>query len=178
LSRFAARTIDLGGDGGIIFAERAFFARRPGGNGPMLEDFKKFAMRGNVLDLAVGVIIGAAFGKIIDSIVGDLIMPVIGAIFGGLDFSNYYLPLSHLDGHPAYADAKKLGAVFGFGSFLTAALNFLIVAAALFLLIRAVNRLAAAKPEAPPTPREVVLLEEIRDLLAKRGDAQPATPTP
>ena len=136
----------------------------------MLEDFKKFAMRGNVLDLAVGVIIGAAFGKIVDSIVSDLIMPVIGAIFGGLDFSNYYLPLSHIDGHPAYADAKKLGAVFGFGSFLTAALNFLIVAAALFLLIRAVNKLVAAKPAEPaPAPREEVLLEEIRDILAKKS---------
>jgi large conductance mechanosensitive channel len=137
----------------------------------MLEDFKKFAMRGNVLDLAVGVIIGAAFGKIIDSIVSDLIMPIIGAISGGLDFSNYYLPLSaHIEGHPAYADAKKMGAVFGFGSFLTAALNFLIVAFALFLLIRAVNKLVAKPAEAPaaPPPREVVLLEEIRDLLAKR----------
>jgi large conductance mechanosensitive channel len=146
----------------------------------MLEDFKKFAMRGNVLDLAVGVIIGAAFGKIVDSIVSDLIMPVIGAIFGGLDFSNYYLPLSHIDGHPAYADAKKMGAVFGFGSFLTAALNFLIVAAALFLLIRAVNKIAAGKQatqaEAPPPPREEVLLEEIRDILAKRSDAAPAIP--
>jgi large conductance mechanosensitive channel len=138
----------------------------------MLEDFKKFAMRGNVLDLAIGVIIGAAFGKIVDSIVSDLIMPIIGAIFGGLDFTNYYLPLSaHIEGHPAYADAKKMGAVFGFGSFLTAALNFLIVAFALFLLIRAVNKLVA-KPEAPatapPPSREEVLLEEIRDLLAKR----------
>ncbi|WP_294532147.1 large conductance mechanosensitive channel protein MscL [uncultured Rhodoblastus sp.] len=137
------------------------------------------AMRGNVLELAVGAIVGAAFGKIVDSIVSDLIMPVIGAVFGGLDFSNYYLPLSHIDGHPAYADAKKLGAVFGFGSFLTAALNFLIVAAALFLLIRAVNRLVAAKPaEPPPPPREVVLLEEIRDLLARRGDVAPVTPSP
>ena len=149
----------------------------------MLEDFKKFAMRGNVLDLAVGVIIGAAFGKIVDSIVSDLIMPVIGAVFGGLDFSNYYLPLSHLDGHPAYADAKKLGAVFGFGSFLTAALNFLIVAFALFLLIRAVNKVVAGKHAAqaeapPPPPRQEVLLEEIRDLLAKRSDSAPATRSP
>jgi large conductance mechanosensitive channel len=140
-------------------------------------------MRGNVLDLAVGVIIGAAFGKIVDSIVSDLIMPVIGAVFGGLDFSNYYLPLSHLDGHPAYADAKKLGAVFGFGSFLTAALNFLIVAFALFLLIRAVNKVVAGKHAAqaeapPPPPRQEVLLEEIRDLLAKRSDSAPATRSP
>ncbi len=138
----------------------------------MLEEFKKFAMRGNVLDLAIGVIIGAAFGKIVDSIVSDLIMPVIGAIFGGLDFSNYYVPLTaHLEGHPAYADAKKMGAVFGYGSFLTAALNFLIVAFALFLLIRGVNKLTAkpaAPPQPAPPPREEVLLEEIRDILAKR----------
>jgi large conductance mechanosensitive channel len=136
----------------------------------MLEDFKKFAMRGNALDLAVGVIIGAAFGKIVDSIVNDLIMPVIGALFGGLDFTNYYLPLtSKIAGHPAYADAKKLGAVFGYGSFLTAALNFLIVAFALFLLIRGINKLLA-KPEPAPAapPREEVLLEEIRDILANK----------
>lgn len=135
----------------------------------MLEDFKKFAMRGNALDLAVGVIIGAAFGKIVDSIVSDLIMPIIGAVVGGLDFSNYYVALnSSVQGHPAYADAKKLGAVFGYGSFLTAAINFIIIAFALFLLIRAVNKFAA-KPAAEPAPsREVILLQEIRDLLAKK----------
>jgi large conductance mechanosensitive channel len=139
----------------------------------MLEDFKKFAMRGNVMDLAVGVIIGAAFGKIIDSIVGDLIMPLIGAIVGGLDFSNYYLPLSSaIQGHPAYADAKKVGAVFGYGSFLTAAINFLIIAFALYLLIRAMNKLMAKPAEAPvppPPTREEVLLAEIRDLLATKA---------
>jgi large conductance mechanosensitive channel len=138
----------------------------------MLEDFKKFAMRGNVIDLAVGVIIGAAFGKIIDSIVGDLIMPVIGAIAGGLDFSNYFIRLSAKvpENVASYADAKKMGAVFGYGSFLTAAINFLIIAFALFLLIRAINKLTAKPAEAtePPPPREQVLLEEIRDLLAKR----------
>jgi large conductance mechanosensitive channel len=139
----------------------------------MLEDFKKFAMRGNVIDLAVGVIIGAAFGKIIDSIVGDLIMPIIGAIAGGLDFSNYFVRLSTKvpENVTSYADAKKMGAVFGYGSFLTAAINFLIIAFALFLLIRAINKLTAKAAEAtepPPPPREEALLEEIRDLLAKR----------
>jgi len=139
----------------------------------VLEDFKKFAMRGNVVDLAVGVIIGAAFGKIVDSLVSDVIMPIIGAIFGGLDFSNYYLPLTaSVAGHPAYADAKKLGAVLGFGSFVTAVINFLIIAFVLFLVIRAMNQMTKAKKEEPaapaPVPREEVLLEEIRDLLAKR----------
>ncbi|HUO53334.1 MAG TPA: large conductance mechanosensitive channel protein MscL [Rhodoblastus sp.] len=136
----------------------------------MLEDFKKFAMRGNALDLAVGVIIGAAFSKIVSSLVDDLIMPVIGAITpGNLDFSNYYIALSsNIANHPAYADAKKVGAAFGYGAFLTATLNFLIVAFALYLLIRGVNRLMASKEEAPPpTPRSEVLLAEIRDLLAK-----------
>ena len=137
----------------------------------MLEDFKKFIMRGNVVDLAVGVIIGAAFSKIIDSVVTDIIMPVIGAITGGLDFSNYYIPMSSaIQGHPAYVDAKKAGAVLGYGQFLTYLVNFLIVAAILFLIIRAMQRMQ--KPAPAPTivavPREQVLLEEIRDLLAKR----------
>jgi large conductance mechanosensitive channel len=140
----------------------------------MLEDFKKFAMRGNALDLAVGVIIGAAFSKIVSSLVDDLIMPIIGAITpGNLDFSNYYVALSsNIANHPAYADAKKVGAAFGYGAFLTALLNFLIVAFALYLLIRGINQLAASKKAEPaePTapPREEILLEEIRDLLAKR----------
>ncbi len=140
----------------------------------MLEDFKKFAMRGNALDLAVGVIIGAAFSKIVNSLVDDIIMPVIGAVTpGGLDFSNYYIALSSkLATHPAYADAKKVGAAFGYGAFLTAALNFLIIAFALFLMIHAINKLVAKKdaaPAAPPSPpRNEVLLEEIRDILAKK----------
>jgi large conductance mechanosensitive channel len=137
----------------------------------MLEEFKKFAMRGNALDLAVGVVIGAAFGKIVTSMVEDLIMPIIGAITpGNLDFSNYYLALSgNIANHPAYADAKKVGAAFGYGAFATALLNFLIVAFALFLLIRAVNKFMASKEEAAAAepPRNEVLLEEIRDLLAK-----------
>jgi large conductance mechanosensitive channel len=139
----------------------------------MLEEFKKFALRGNVLDLAIGVIIGAAFGKIIDSLVGDIIMPVIGALFGGLDFTNYFVRLSAKvpDTIASYAEAKKLGAVFGYGAFLTAALNFLIIALALFLLIRALNKVLVKPAEAPaaaPPPREEVLLEEIRDLLASK----------
>jgi large conductance mechanosensitive channel len=141
----------------------------------MLEDFKKFAMRGNVVDLAVGVIIGAAFGKIVDSVVGDLIMPLIGALTGGLDFTNYFVRLSAKvpETVTSYADAKKLGAVFGYGSFLTALINFLIIAFALFLLIRGVNKLTikpaeAAPAEPAPAPRNEVLLEEIRDLLAKK----------
>lgn len=138
----------------------------------MFEDFKKFIMRGNVVDLAVGVIIGASFSKIIDSLVTDIIMPVIGAIIGGLDFSNYYVPLSSaVQGHPAYVEAKKTGAVLGYGQFFTYLVNFVIVAAILFLVIRAMQRLYNQKPkeEAPPPPaREVVLLEEIRDLLARR----------
>ena len=136
----------------------------------MFEEFKKFVMRGNVVDLAVGVIIGAAFSKIIDSLVGDIIMPVVGAVTGGLDFSNYYVPMSAaVQGHPAYADAKKMGAVLGFGQFLTYFVNFLIVAFILFLVIRAMQRVykpAVAAPAGPP--RSEVLLEEIRDLLAKK----------
>ena len=118
----------------------------------MLEEFKKFALRGNVVDLAVGVIIGAAFGAIVTSLVGDVIMPIIGAITGGLDFSNYYLPLSaKVQAGLAYGDAKKQGAVLGWGQFLTAALNFLIIAWVLFLAIRGINKLK--KEEFPRLPR-------------------------
>ena len=136
----------------------------------MLEEFKKFALRGNVVDLAVGVIIGAAFGAIVTSLVGDVIMPIIGAITGGLDFSNYYLPLSaKVQAGLSYADAKKQGAVLGWGQFLTVALNFLIIAWVLFLAIRGINKLKKEESPAPaagPTP-EVKLLTEIRDLLKK-----------
>lgn len=139
----------------------------------MLEEFKKFALRGNVVDLAVGVVIGAAFGAIVASLVADIIMPVIGAVTGGLDFSNYYLPLSSaVQKGAAYADAKKQGAVLGYGQFLTVALNFMIVAFVLFLVIRAMNRLTRkeeAKPEpVAELPADVKLLAEIRDLLAGR----------
>ena len=146
----------------------------------MLEEFKKFALRGNVVDLAVGVIIGAAFGKIVDSIVGDIFMPVIGAVTGGLDFSNYYLPLSGaVQKGLAYADARKQGAVVGWGNFVTIAINFVIIAFVLFLVIRAMNRLKLKAEEAPKkteVPPEVKLLTEIRDLLAadpRPGDHRP-----
>ncbi|MHB2165555.1 large conductance mechanosensitive channel protein MscL [Alsobacter sp. R-9] len=141
----------------------------------MIQEFKDFAMKGNVVDLAVGVVIGAAFTKIVDSIVGDLIMPVIGAITGGLDFSNYYLPLSSaVKGGMAYEEAKKAGAVFGYGSFLTNVVTFVIVAWALFIVVKGINQLrrnqAAAAPAAPPPPtKEEVLLTEIRDLLARKA---------
>src|SRR5512139_2153317 len=136
----------------------------------MLEEFKKFALRGNVVDLAVGVIIGAAFGAIVTSLVGDVIMPIIGAITGGLDFSNYYTALSaKVQSGLAYAEAKKQGAVLGWGQFLTVAFNFLIVAWVLFLAIRGINKLKKEEPPAPAPgpPEEVKLLAEIRDLLRK-----------
>jgi large conductance mechanosensitive channel len=136
----------------------------------MLGEFKKFAMRGNVVDLAVGVIIGAAFGAIVNSLVNDIIMPIIGAVTGGLDFSNYYVPLSSkVAAGASLADAKKQGAVLAWGSFITIAINFLIIAWVLFLCIKAINKLKA--PEAPPKPAgpspEVQLLTEIRDALKK-----------
>ena len=135
----------------------------------MLEEFKKFAMRGNVVDLAVGVIIGAAFGAIVNSLVGDIIMPIIGAVTGGLDFSNYFLPLSAKVTATLLADAKKQGAVLAWGNFLTMSINFLIIACVLFLCIKGINRLKAPEPPAPPAPsKEVQLLTEIRDSLKSR----------
>lgn len=135
----------------------------------MLEEFKKFALRGNVVDLAVGVIIGAAFGGIVQSLVNDVIMPVIGSVTGGLDFSNYFIPLSSKVTAASLVEAKKQGAVLAWGSFLTLVLNFVIVAWVLFLIIRAMNRLArkeAENPATPPAPtKDQVLLTEIRDLL-------------
>lgn len=132
----------------------------------MAEEFKAFAIKGNVVDLAVGVIIGAAFGKIVDSLVGDIIMPVVSKIFGGLDFSNYFIPLA---GQTAtvLADAKKAGAVLAYGNFSTIALNFVILAFIIFMMVKQVNRMKTeATPAAPPaTPEEVVLLREIRDSL-------------
>lgn len=135
----------------------------------MLEEFKKFALRGNVVDLAVGVIIGAAFNGIVQSLVGDIIMPVIGAATGGLDFSNYFVPLSAKVTAANLADAKKQGAVFAWGNFLTIMLNFILVAWVLFWVVRFVNRLTtveAAKLAAPSKQEE--LLTEIRDLLKNR----------
>jgi large conductance mechanosensitive channel len=136
----------------------------------MLEEFKTFAMRGNVVDLAVGVIIGAAVGAIVNSLVGDIIMPLIGAATGGLDFSNYFIPLSSKVTATSLAEAKKQGAVFAWGSFLTLVINFLIIAFVLFLAIKGINRLKAPEaPKAPPGPSaEVQLLTEIRDALKAR----------
>jgi large conductance mechanosensitive channel len=135
----------------------------------MLEEFKKFALRGNVVDLAIGVVIGAAFGAIVTSLVQDVIMPTVGAITGGLDFSNYYLPLSSkVQTGLSYAEAKKQGAVIGYGQFVTVALNFLIVAFVLFLVIRGMNQLVRREEVAKEDPADVKLLAEIRDLLAAR----------
>jgi large conductance mechanosensitive channel len=142
----------------------------------MLKDFKEFAMKGNVVDLAVAVIIGAAFGKIIGSLVDDIIMPVIGAIAGGLDFSNHFIGLSKAVTSPVYAEAKQ-GAVLGWGSFLTVTVNFLIIAFILFLVIRALSMLKKSEPAAPPPspPRSEVLLEEIKDsLVARNADLRAA----
>lgn len=137
----------------------------------MLKEFKDFAMKGNVIDLAIGVVIGAAFGKIVDSLVGDIIMPIIGSL-GGLDFNNYFLGLSKAVTNPVLAEAKKQGAVLAYGSFVTVAVNFMIIAFILFMVVKAINTLKkaeAAAPAAPtPPPAQEVLLGEIRDLLARK----------
>ncbi|WP_454918510.1 large conductance mechanosensitive channel protein MscL [Xanthobacter sediminis] len=134
----------------------------------MLKEFQEFAVKGNVVDLAIGVIIGAAFGNIVASLVSDIFMPVIGAVTGGLDFSNYFLPLAKSVTADNLADAKKQGAVLAYGAFITIAINFLIVAGVLFLLVRGINILRRRQETAPSVPaRSEVLLEEIRDLLAK-----------
>lgn len=146
----------------------------------MFKEFKAFVARGNVLDLAVAVIIGAAFGKIVTSLTDDIIMPVIGRITGGLDFSSYFLALgpvpAALAGSSDYAALKKAGVpLFGWGAFLTAAVNFLIVAFIIFLMVRAINRLMPKPPEVPAEPVEpvdVTLLREIRDELRGRGMSQ------
>jgi large conductance mechanosensitive channel len=134
-------------------------------------EFKAFAMKGNVIDLAVGVIIGAAFGKIVDSLVNDLIMPVVGKIFGGLDFSSYYLPLAGQAYGLPLAEAKKAGAVLAYGNFLTVAVNFVILAFIIFMMVRQINRLKREEPAAPAAPaepsEEVRLLREIRDALKR-----------
>jgi large conductance mechanosensitive channel len=140
----------------------------------MLEEFKKFAMRGNVVDLAVGVIIGAAFGAIVSSLVADIIMPIVGAVTGGLDFSNYYAQLTGAKvaaGTPL-GEAKKAGAVLAWGNFLTIVINFVIIAWVLFLVVRGINRLQRQETEKPAKPAEAprseVLLQEIRDILASK----------
>jgi large conductance mechanosensitive channel len=135
----------------------------------MLKEFREFAMRGPVLDLAIGVIIGAAFGKIVDALVNDLIMPVIG-IAGKADFTNYFVPLNAAVTAGNLADARKQGGVLAYGDFLTVVINFLIIAAALFLVVKGVNSLKKPAPGAPPPPPsdEVVLLTQIRDALTAR----------
>jgi large conductance mechanosensitive channel len=140
-----------------------------------VSEFKEFAIKGNVIDLAVGVIIGAAFSKIVDSIVKDLIMPVVGRVLGGLDFSNFFImladPPANYSGAMTYADLTKAGVpLFAYGNFVTVAINFMILAVIIFLMIKQINRLkkAPAAPTAPaPTPEDVVLLREIRDALKK-----------
>jgi len=140
----------------------------------MLKEFQEFISKGNVMDLAVGVIIGGAFGLIVNSLVGDIIMPIVGAIFGGFHFSNSFLPLSSNVTATSLEAAKQQGAVFAYGNFLTVVINFLILAWIIFLMVKAVNTMRrklesqkAAAPAAPP-PADVQLLTEIRDLLAKK----------
>jgi large conductance mechanosensitive channel len=140
----------------------------------MSSEFKEFAMKGNVVDLAVGVIIGAAFGKIVDSIVKDLIMPIVGKIFGGLDFSNYFVLLSNppadFKGAMTYAELSKAGVpLFAYGNFLTVVVNFVILAFIIFMMVKQVNRLKASEPPPPPpaTPEDVLLLRQIRDAVSK-----------
>jgi large conductance mechanosensitive channel len=135
----------------------------------MASEFKEFALKGNVIDLAVGVIIGGAFGKIVDSVVGDLIMPLVGRVAGGLDFSNHFIALSGQTAN-TLAEAKKAGAVLAYGSFLSVALNFAILAFIIFVMVKQINRLKKAAPPAAPAapPEDVVLLREIRDALRSK----------
>ncbi len=138
----------------------------------MMQEFKEFAVKGNVIDLAVGVIIGGAFGKIVDSMVADLIMPVVGLVFGRLDFSNLFLVLGTAPaGVPMTLDAlRKAGVpVLAYGNFITIAVNFMILAFIIFMMVKQVNRLKRAEPPAPPAaaPEDIVLLREIRDSLKR-----------
>ncbi|MEZ2221099.1 large conductance mechanosensitive channel protein MscL [Rhizobium sp. RCC_161_2] len=141
----------------------------------MLNEFKAFIAKGNVMDLAVGVIIGGAFGGIVKSLVDDIIMPIVGAIFGGFDFSNYFIGLASGVNAPTLAAARAQGAVLAYGSFITVLINFLILAWIIFLMVKGVNTLRKQVErknetiaEAAPPPADVQLLTEIRDLLAKR----------
>ncbi len=140
----------------------------------MMSEFKEFALKGNVMDLAVGVIIGAAFGKIVDSMVNDLIMPIVGAIFGNIDFSSMFVVLGKVPAGTAMAlaDLKKAGVpVFAYGSFITVAVNFAILAFIIFMMVKQMNRMKKEVPVAPPapvaTPEDVLLLRQIRDSLKK-----------
>ena len=137
----------------------------------MLKEFREFIAKGNVMDLAVGVIIGGAFATIVSSLTNDVIMPVVGAIFGGLDFSNFFLPLAANVDAASLEAAREQGAVLAYGAFVTAVLNFLILAWIIFLMVRAVNNMRRKEEAAPPPPAappaDIVLLTEIRDLLKK-----------
>tara|TARA_R110002020_G_scaffold290928_5_gene506335 strand:+ start:1747 stop:2166 length:420 start_codon:yes stop_codon:yes gene_type:complete len=138
----------------------------------MLNEFKAFIAKGNVMDLAVGVIIGGAFGLIVSSMVDDIIMPIVGAIFGGADFSNYFIPLAGGVTATTLEAAREQGAVFAYGNFLTVLINFLILAWIIFLMVKAVNSMRAKQQEAPAAPvappQDIALLTEIRDLLKAR----------
>ena len=135
----------------------------------MTSEFRDFIMKGNVMDLAVGVIIGAAFGKIVDSLVGDIIMPLVGRIIGNVDFSNMYVALSGQAAGLPLVEAKKAGSVLAYGNFITILINFLILAFVIFQMVKMVNRMKKAEPPAAPapTPEDVTLLREIRDALKK-----------
>jgi large conductance mechanosensitive channel len=157
---------------GLMGARISSVTTRKGTGMSIVSEFREFAIKGNVVDLAVGVIIGGAFGKIVDSIVADLIMPVIGRILGGLDFSNYFFALKDIPPGVAMtlAEVKKAGVpVFAYGNFMTIALNFLILAFIIFIMVKQINRLKKQAPAAAPapTPEDVVVLREIRDLLKK-----------
>lgn len=134
----------------------------------MMKEFREFAVKGSVVDLAVGVIIGSAFGKIVESLVQDIIMPVVSKLFGGLDFASYYIPLNNQGSYLALAEAKKAGAVLAYGNFITIVINFAILAFIIFQMVRLINKARNAEPPAPPkTPKDVLLLREIRDSLQK-----------
>jgi len=134
----------------------------------MIEDFKKFALRGNAVDLAIGVIIGAAFGAIVNSLVADIMSPIIGAVTGGFDFSNHFLALSSKVTADSLVEAKKQGAVLAWGSFLTIVINFIIIAWVLFLVVKLMNQIMQSEaPKTPALTKQEMLLTEIRDLLQR-----------
>ncbi len=145
----------------------------------VVSEFRSFIAKGNVIDLAVGIIIGGAFTGIVNSLVNDIIMPVVGAIIGGIDFSDYFIPLSSSVTATTLATAREQGAVFAYGSFITVILNFLILAWIIFLMVKVVNRIRLAEEKKPveeaaaPPPADVLLLTEIRDLLKTRGEPSP-----